>query len=506
MGTWIAYGKNEEVSYHEGEYMPQDFAFVCNIRPIEPVYDTNRTYYVYFSPQMMNPLVSTTLSAKDSIPEGTNVTYEVSRDGKNWYELGESNNFTKNWSKPYKPSLFLRIGLKTNDENVTPYVDFVSILCQVNPALEAYIRTNFYAPENRQILGASCWSKIDARYTFDPGSIDSEGYDIPPIIDNEEQVSVKIDLVRDTPIIDRFILINYENIVDYLENKFIVASYLNLDLKTDENKVTSFIEEITIPLKNTDGEYDTSKIITWKDTDVAIKFYEYLNTLNVYYANDTASYSLSHDPAYPIIYCSFRPKTTDKTVILTDKDGVNLKNIFTGEDLKRNISYTREFSEFIDYNIDYDTSILSFTDEENNPVKLEPGNLLVEYYPCFIKNLNNKNLPLKLDLFTETFTYSNSNIFTLKVEPMDAIRRITVNEDTVTELSLVEDEDFTVNYKNKTIKFKPLSENSLNEGDTITIHYTPYLTDTGLSLVYRLKRYSENYQVNLDYNYLQYRI
>ena len=59
MGTWIAYGKNEEVSYHEGEYMPQDFAFVCNIRPIEPVYDTNKTYYVYFSPQMMNPLVST---------------------------------------------------------------------------------------------------------------------------------------------------------------------------------------------------------------------------------------------------------------------------------------------------------------------------------------------------------------------------------------------------------------------------------------------------------------
>ena len=192
-------------------------------------------------------------------------------------------------------------------------------------------------------------------------------------------------------------------------------------------------------------------------------------------------------------------------MILTDKDGVNLKNIFTGEDLKRNISYTREFSEFIDYNIDYDTSILSFTDEENNPVKLEPGNLLVEYYPCFIKNLNNKNLPLKLDLFTETFTYSNSDIFTLKVEPMDAIRRITVNEDCTDELNLIEDEDFTVDYKNKTIHFKS-KDNRLNEGDIITIHYTPYLTDTGLSLTYRLKRNSEKFQINLESNYLQYRI
>lgn len=120
MASWIPHGKNEEVTYHEGQYMPQDFAFVANIRPIEPVHDTTQTYYLYFKVQKMNPITTTVLSAKDSNPEGTNITYEVSRDGKTWYSLDETNNYTKNWQTPYKISLFFRIGLKTTDKNITP--------------------------------------------------------------------------------------------------------------------------------------------------------------------------------------------------------------------------------------------------------------------------------------------------------------------------------------------------------------------------------------------------
>lgn len=313
---------------------------------------------------------------------------------------------------------------------------------------------------------------------------------------------MKIDIVKDTPILDRFKLINYEDITQYLENKTLIATYLNQDLNTNETEITKYIEDLTNQLKNKDGEYDTTKVLEWKDTNEGKKFYTHLNTLNIYYANDTTQFTLSNPATYPITYCSFRPQTTDKTIILTNKDGETLKDTFTGEDLKINQKVTREYSEFIDYNVDYENNTLTFTDEDNNPIKQDPGNLLIEYYPCFIKGLTNHNLPMKLDFIKETFTYKQNPIIQLKVQPMDAIRKIIINPETNKTQTLTENTDYTVDYTNKTITLITTPE----ENDTISIHYTPYLNDTGLSIAYRLKRKNTNYQVNLEPNYIQYRI
>ena len=71
-----------------------------------------------------------------------------------------------------------------------------------------------------------------------------------------------------------------------------------------------------------------------------------------------------------------------------------------------------------------------------------------------------------------------------RVAPRDDIRKVLVNEDTDYEEELVEDRDFFVDYLTNTITIRK----SLEEGDYITIRYTPNLTSNGLALAYKMKR------------------
>ena len=116
---------------------------------------------------------------------------------------------------------------------------------------------------------------------------------------------------------------------------------------------------------------------------------------------------------------------------------------------------------------------------------------------------------------------------------MNAIRKIVVNPETNNEIELIENLDYDVDYQNRLVTLHPVrtvnktvqkvtetGDNTecpykvimesnttvLNSGDNVEIHYTPYLPDNGLSIVYRLKRYSKDYDVIIQPNYLQYRI
>ena len=71
-----------------------------------------------------------------------------------------------------------------------------------------------------------------------------------------------------------------------------------------------------------------------------------------------------------------------------------------------------------------------------------------------------------------------------RVAPRDDIRKVLVNEDTDYEEELVEDRDFFVDYLTNTITIRK----SLEEGDYITVRYTPNLTSNGLALAYKMKR------------------
>ena len=89
--------------------------------------------------------------------------------------------------------------------------------------------------------------------------------------------------------------------------------------------------------------------------------------------------------------------------------------------------------------------------------------------------------------YTDGVDSQGRTFYTFKttVALRDNIRKLVINEGTVDERVLVEDSQFFVDYLVNRVTFY-ISD--LKENDTITIHYTPNLTDNGLALAYRLKR------------------
>ena len=186
--------------------------------------------------------------------------------------------------------------------------------------------------------------------------------------------------------------------------------------------------------------------------------------------------------------------------------------------LKVNLT-TKSYQEFVDFEVDYDDGTIEFY----NQLGLISGDFNVTYNPLWVRGLSVADFPLKMDLWKEQYRVRNDGIYKLKYEvstdrwledkfyeqtnmnpytgyfdtqktyytfkttvaPRDNIRKLVINEGTVDERVLVEDSQFFVDYLANRVT---LYISDLKENDTITIHYTPNLTDNGLALAYRLKR------------------
>ena len=188
-------------------------------------------------------------------------------------------------------------------------------------------------------------------------------------------------------------------------------------------------------------------------------------------------------------------------------------------ELKVNLT-TKSYLEFVDFEVDYDEGSIEFYNQNN----LIHGDFNITYNPLWVRGLSVADFPLKMDLWKEQYHIRDGGIYKLKynmdadrwdedkffgqttmnpytggvdaqgrsfytfkttVAPRDNIRKLVINEGTVDERVLVEDSQFFVDYLASKVTFY-ISD--LNENDTITIHYTPNLTDNGLALAYRLKR------------------
>ncbi len=545
----ISFGKSEKLDYHEGQNAPVDFAFQCIIRP-SIHYTANTTEYVYFKPQEMNPIIDTYLvDPVYSEFASTNVTFEVSSTGKenSWKTLNKDNAGAIQWESKYgitPTRIFLRIGLQTTNTTITPMVDYLRLLCHTKPALEGRIRTYPWCPEKRDILGASCWSRIDAPYYFDPGTFDATGNSVAPQIDGEDAVDIKIDIVRDKVNIERFKIIDISDLSSYFTNPELITAFLNkvygksFDYSNPEDAktITDYINTLISELKEITADettiYDTSKIQEWvggtsnsKDINgdytktEGKDFIEYLKSLSIYLTADSSTFKFNQSPAYPIINVSYQSNTENSSI--------------------------ENLTEFVNYHIDYDKDTITFINEDNTTRNISAGTITLEYNPLFVKGLNTYSLPLALDLFIENFTIgdttnskltvndSGDSVYSLAVEPLNAIRKIVVNPETNNEIELIENLDYNVDYQNRLVTLHPVrtinrtvqkvsetEDNTecpykvivesnttvLNSDDNVEIHYTPYLPDNGLSIVYRLKRYSKDYDVIIQPNYLQYRI
>ena len=165
------------------------------------------------------------------------------------------------------------------------------------------------------------------------------------------------------------------------------------------------------------------------------------------------------------------------------------------------------------------------TTEENTLFKLIPGDLEIEYNPVWVKGLtlsdfekhdddgntvtNSKGYIVydgfKLDFIKEDIILTATNgilntEYLLKLEPLCALRKVLLHEGKTDEIELYEDLDFTVDYNNKKII---LQDNDFQEGDVISVRYTPNITDTGLGVAYRINRTKEENNAYIIPGYIE---
>lgn len=568
LGTWIRYGRDEKtLSYHNGKNQPIDFGFQCGIRPTEPIYETDKEYVIYFKTQQMNPIKEIRLFAVDEIPSGTEIHYEFSPDGKTWTEFPGGANNTLYLDRT---SIFanIRARLKTSDKTVTPRITQLAIECQLATPKTAYLRTQFYNPEKAKILGASVWSGIRAPYYYTPNSLifDSDGNQQCTVeVDVIRSTSIverfkMVDAVDVVPYIEEYYIEQYsitdKDLDGYVDkNNYITRLNSNGITTEHQNTITNIINSLKAS-SDGDTEYDEEKVLnflyttlseeystgveettTSTDYDVTVEGNEIMQWINrnrrVFITSRTSEFRLSEHPAYPMTNVSLQHDNTEEEENKI-KEAEN-----NGESYTPQPTYTN-YKEWVDYQIgtngSYDEPVLYFgTSDEPNTIPA--GDLTVEYYPLWIRGLTTSDFIIfdddttldftdreiaaldescvskyddispcsfKMDFMVDTYPIIEDDItaFQLSVNPMQCLREVLV-EDTVGNVTvLTEDVDFTVDYDNRMLNLITM----LDLGSVLVIKYTPYLTDDGLALAYRLERTSTDIDVDIAPYYIEYRV
>ena len=161
--TWVKHGRDDaSVPYSEGYYAPVDFAFNVKTTPITDTFSTGTTYYVYLKPVTTNPITSVTLTADST---NTTLTYWVSPNMVDWYEVNSGNSWTKTFSAPKPTKLYVRVNMSTASSGTTPYLNQIVLNFVWEKATVGYVRSKFYFPRTSMPMGASIWSSINAPYT-----------------------------------------------------------------------------------------------------------------------------------------------------------------------------------------------------------------------------------------------------------------------------------------------------------------------------------------------------
>ena len=156
------------------------------------------------------------------------------------------------------------------------------------------------------------------------------------------------------------------------------------------------------------------------------------------------------------------------------------------------------YKEHMHYDIDYDNKLMKLKPSMEND--LDTCELLISYNPLWVRDLDLKDFPLKMDLWTEHFVVKDGQkTFTLKTTPVDDLREVVLfdEEDSLTRKVLEEEVDFIVDYVRNT--FTLLRD--VEDDTPITVRYTPNLRDNKLSLAYRMDRNDVYKQAYIYSNY-----
>lgn len=447
--TWIRYGKDDDVEYHQGKYAPQDFAFQAHIREFKTGYPVNKDYWLYLKPIFANQIESILLSATDTgdatQPDLT-CEYQVSNNGRDWKPIGINHQLDFN-TKDLRNVVFLRARLQTKKTGETPLIENLNLLLTCDIPTEMYVRTHHYYPKTAPMLGANVWGRVNAPFAVEP------------------TVTCNVDIIRDKEVTEHYIIIEPSQVQEFTSLEGIPEEKFK---DADNEKAYNYLTE------------NPSIITILKEHQVYVKGYTDKTGTNQPPLFTKIKFISS--PSYPLINCSLQPRTGS----------------------------TQVFSEFIDYHVDYDNDELIFYNEVLN--SLPVGTLNVTYNPLFIRNLSNEEMPLILDYFQEIVQVGEKEIEThripLRTAPADPIRKVVLNPDTDNK-ELVEDVDYTVNYDTQELCFDIINNDDksslLSLNDKLSIVYTPNLDDSGISLGYYATRENIRKQCYIKPNYIEYK-
>lgn len=545
--TWIKHGKSEKVAYRDGQHAPVDFLFECHIKKTYTNYKTGKDFWLYLRPVYSNPVSEVTITPSIINLNKTEheLEFQVSRDGKHWDTLSESNAYTKTYdSKILKPCLLVRVRLKTTNSASSPELGALIINTKTVPQYKAYARTEWYYPEQSGMLASHIWSELNAPYQTENSNVScyvdvvrnktqkeyfkilnptiqhlytDNDYislykeDYPDILDDDTYTTLT---TVETSTDDKFIEWFEQNYIDYHESNTSFNDYLqeqhvylkgNFTKTSDENlKGTPYFSKIQLPdspayplinVRSTPNS--TYDIITPEE---AIHYLE---------KTDDEEKQAIQEYTHENIVTYFKTgegKTTADNLI---EENIYIEEVNNETGLTADSSQQINYTEWIDYDVDYTENTIRFythkddgdsttTDDMEVKGNLPIGELTVEYNPLWVKGLTSQEMPLKMDLWTEKFTVTdNQKTYTTAVAPRDNIREILVNPYTNDEEELIEDIDYTVDYITNTITFTKQYPTST----IIQIKYTPNLTDLSLGLAYRLDRLDTVSQGYIKGNY-----
>ena len=447
--TWVRYGKDDDVEYHQGKYAPQDFAFQAHIREFKTGYDKNKDYWLYLTPIFTNPIKSILISADDTGDVNDpklQCEYQVSNNGRDWITVGDNHKVDFD-SANLRNVVFVRARLKTSVDNASPLIENISIYLSTDIPEEMYVRTHYYYPKTGPMLGANVWGRVNAPFLVEP------------------TVSCTAEIIRDKEVTEHFIIIEPKDVENFTwidgisEDKFKNIS---------NNKAYDYLKE------------NQSVIELLKQQQVYVT--GFTDDTGVYNDGFFDRLHFISSPAYPVLNCSLQP-TTGETVV---------------------------YGEWYDYHVDYDNDELIFYDDVLKTIPT--GTFNIVYNPLFIDRLKDSEMPLILDYFKETIevteTYLESRRIPLRTAPVDPIRKVVLNPDT-DNLELVEDVDYTVDYDACELCFDIINNDDksslLNLNDIVTVVYTPNLDDSGISIGYYAKRENIRKQCYIKPNYIEYK-
>ena len=439
--TWILYGKDDDVEYHQGRYAPQDFAFQCHIKTFTTGYDKDKDFWLYLKPIFSNPVKSVRLSQTDTgeASDGNlQLEYWGSNDGRNWRK------FTNNRLdfSTYTCMTFIKVRMRTKI-NDTPLIEYLRVELDTDIPDEMYVRTHYYYPKTSPMLGANAWGRLNAPFTVEPS------------------VSCEAEIIRDREVAEHFIIIEPKDI----EN-FTWLGEINADKVTGKTNDQNYNYLVDNP----------GAITALKEHQIYVT--GYTNNKGNYIPGFFDSLDFISSPAYPILSCNLQP--------------ISGKTINYGEWYDFTFDYSEDkltfFNDILNtipagtFTITYNPLFIDHLTNEEMP-------LILDYFK--------ETIQITEEMLT------NRRVG-LRAPCLDPLRDVYLNDEEILE-DVDFTVDYNTNELIFPVLNTDDESTLLNLNDLLEVVYTPSLDDAGISIGYYAKRENIRKQCYIKPNYIEFK-